>query len=100
VAAKRRRVKFGGPDPERSVRLMRAGAQAAKNEFKSKMLPVIREIKATGVKTLQGVADALSRRGYTTRQEKTKWHAGSVRYLPMDAAARGGGAFYVKKVIL
>jgi len=87
AAAKRRGVKLGSPDPERSVKLMLAGGQAAKNAFKAKMLPVINEIKATGVKTLQGVADALTRRGYTTRQGKTTWHAGSVRYLTMDAAA-------------
>ena len=84
AAAKRRGVKLGCPDPERSVKLMLAGAQAAKNEFKSKMLPVVNEIMATGVKTLQGVADALGRRGYTTRQGKTKWHPGSVRYLLLN----------------
>ena len=87
AAAKRRGVKLGSPDPARSVKLMRAGAQAAKNAFKAKMLPVVNEIMATGVKTLQGVADALTRRGYTTRQGKTTWHAGTVRYLTMAAAA-------------
>lgn len=86
AAAKRRGVKLGCPDRARSVKLMLAGAQAAKNEFKTKMLPVVNEIMATGVKTLQGVADAVGRRGYTTRQGKTKWHpgSGSVRYLLLN----------------
>lgn len=84
AAAKRRGVKLGSPDPERSVKLMLAGAQAAKKEFKSKMLPVVNEIMATGVKTLQGVADELERIGYLTRQGKTKWHPGTVRYVLLD----------------
>jgi hypothetical protein len=84
AAAKRRGVKLGAPDPEKNVKLMLAGAQAAKNEFKTKMLPVVNEIMATGVKTLQGVADELERRGYLTRQGKTKWHPGTVRYVLLD----------------
>ena len=84
AAAKLRGVKLGSPDPERSGRLMRAAAQVAKNEYKAKMLPVINEIKETGARTLQEVADELERRGYLTRQGKTKWHPGTVRYVLLD----------------
>ena len=79
-AAKRRGVKLGGPNPVRSVELMNAGARQAKNSFKIQILPVIEEIKSAGVTTLQGIADALNRRGYSSRRNG-KFHPSTVRAI-------------------
>ena len=68
MVAKSRGVKLGNPNPQRQVKLMNAGARRAKEEFAAGILPIIREIQSTGVKTLQGVADCLNRRGITTRR--------------------------------
>ncbi len=66
--AKLRGVKLGAVNPERQVKLMNEGARKGKEEFAGRILPIIREIQSTGVKTLQGVADCLNRRGITTRR--------------------------------
>ncbi|NBR87912.1 MAG: recombinase family protein [Verrucomicrobia bacterium] len=66
--AKSRGVKLGAVNPQKQVKLMNAGARKAKEEFAAGILPIIREIQSTGVKTLQGVADCLNRRGILTRQ--------------------------------
>jgi DNA invertase Pin-like site-specific DNA recombinase len=79
-AAKRRGTKLGGPNPELSVKLMNAGAKAAKENFNRQLIPVIEEIKSAGVKTLQGIADALNRRGYVSRREN-KFYASTVRAI-------------------
>lgn len=64
----RRGVRLGAVDPARQVRLMVEGSRKAKEDFAARILPLIMEIQATGVKTLQGVADCLNLRGITTRQ--------------------------------
>ena len=66
--AKQRGVKLGAVNPERQVKLMNEGARKGKEEFAGRILPIIREIQSTGVKTLQGVADCLNRRGILTRR--------------------------------
>jgi DNA invertase Pin-like site-specific DNA recombinase len=70
-AAKRRGVKLGTKDPVRQVRLMNEGSRRAKQEFREKMIPIVQEIRATGVRTLQGVADCLNRKGLRTRTGKS-----------------------------
>ena len=79
-AAKRRGVKLGGPNPERSVELMNAGARSAKDTYNKQILPVILEIKSAGVKTLQGIADSLNRRGYVSRRNN-KFYPSTVRSI-------------------
>ena len=66
--ARKQGVKLGAVNPQKQVKLMNAGARKAKEEFAAGILPIIREIQSTGVKTLQGVADCLNRRGILTRQ--------------------------------
>jgi DNA invertase Pin-like site-specific DNA recombinase len=70
-AAKKRGVYLGAVDPVRQVRLMNEGSRRAKVEFRQKIVPTIEEIKATGVATLQGIADCLNRRGIKTRTGKS-----------------------------
>ena len=81
AAAKRRGVKLGGSkNPEERVAAMVAGAKKAKDEFAAKVRPIIEEIRATGVSTLQGIADCLNRRGIATRTGKT-WFPATVGLL-------------------
>ena len=75
---KARGVKLGNPNPELSVKLMNEGAGKAKKEFRIKITPIIDDIKTAGVKTLQGLADCLNRRGISTRTGKS-WTPGLVR---------------------
>ena len=75
---KARGVKLGNPNFELSVKLMNEGASKAKKEFRIKITPIIDDIKRAGVKTLQGLADCLNRRGILTRTGKS-WTPGLVR---------------------
>ena len=75
---KARGVKLGNPNPESAVKAMNEGAIKAKNEFRIKITPIIEDIKKGEIKTLQGIADCLNRRGISTRTGKT-WTPGLVR---------------------
>ena len=79
-AAKRRGVRLGTKTPERQVRLMNIGARRAREQFANKVRPIVEEIKETGIKTWAGVAEALNRRGISTRQG-TRWYGSTVKAL-------------------
>jgi len=79
-AAKRRGVRLGTKTPERQVRLMHIGARRAKEQFAAKIRPIVEEIKETGIKTWAGVAEALNRRGITSRQG-TRWYGSTVKAI-------------------
>ena len=49
--------------------------------YKKTVMPVIKEIQASGVKSLQGIADALSDRKIKTRYGKDIWHPSQVKNL-------------------
>ena len=80
---KARGIKLGNPNPELSVIKMNEGARKGRIDFKNKILPIINEIKSTGIKTLQGVADCLNRRGLSTRNGK-QWYPTQIRNLLVD----------------
>lgn len=77
---KARGIKLGNPNPELSVIKMNEGARKGRIDFKNKIIPIINEIKSTGIKTLQGVADCLNRRGISTRNGK-QWYPTQIRNL-------------------
>jgi hypothetical protein len=62
---------------------MNEGARKARIDFKNKIVPIINEIKSTGIQTLQGVADCLNRRGISTRNGK-HWYPTQIRNLLVD----------------
>ena len=70
AAARKRGVKLGTRTPARQVKLMVAGARKAKEDFRTKILPLVVEIRNAGVKTLTGIADSLNRRGIKSRSGK------------------------------
>ncbi|MEQ9639923.1 MAG: recombinase family protein [Alphaproteobacteria bacterium] len=53
------------------------------------VLPIIRDIEASGITTLRGIAHALNSRGVGTARGG-RWHAGTVRLVKERAAARAG----------
>jgi len=85
AAAKNKGVKLGTPNPEKAVAAMVTANKTAKSEFIAKVFPVIEEIKSAGVKTLQGIADCLNRRGIPSRSGKT-WYPSSVRNILQGGA--------------
>ena len=56
----------------------REANRAEADRFAANVLPVIEAIRAAGVTTLQGIADALNARGIATARGG-KWHASTVR---------------------
>ena len=49
--------------------------------YKKDVMPIIKEIQASGVKTLQGIADGLTDRKVKTAFGKVKWHPSQVKNL-------------------
>ena len=57
-------------------------ARTAKYQaYKKTVMPIIKEIQASDVKTLQGIADALTDRQIKTRYGKDIWHPSQVKNL-------------------
>ena len=63
AAAKERGVKLGGPNIAEAARLGAAKNRTNADRFAVNTLPIIREIQASGVTSLRGVARALTARG-------------------------------------
>ena len=75
---KARGVKLGNPNPQRQVPLMNAGRRLQKVQFKQQLLPIINEIKSTGVTTLVGIANCLALRGIRTANGGN-WYPTTIR---------------------
>jgi DNA invertase Pin-like site-specific DNA recombinase len=65
-AAKARGKKLGNPKLAEARKRAVQGNKSAAARYASNVLPVIREIQASGVKSLRGVARALAARGVAT----------------------------------
>lgn len=86
TAAKARGVKLGWSNPKRAseqrvasqngVQTIKAGA----DQFAANALPVIDQIKATGITSLRGIANQLNQRGFKTARGGA-WYAGTVRNI-------------------
>src|SRR3954452_760050 len=72
---------------EEAQRKGRAAGRAAADQFAANVLPVIRQIQATGVSTLAALAEALTARGVAPARGP-RWPAMSVRTLLMRGTAR------------
>ncbi|MFC7478672.1 recombinase family protein [Dankookia sp. GCM10030260] len=59
-----------------------ASIRAAAAAFADNVLPVIRQLEATGVSSYRGIADALNTRGIRTARGGT-WHGTTVRNMLM-----------------
>ena len=77
-AAKARGVKLGGPNLAQARAQSLETRTAKADQFAANVVPIIREIEASGVTTLRKVAAALNARGITTRRGG-EWAASQVR---------------------
>jgi DNA invertase Pin-like site-specific DNA recombinase len=90
AAAKKRGVKLGNPngadafgDISNDAAVARIKAKA--HEFAEDILPIIADIRAQGVTTLEGIADELNARDIETARGG-KWYPASVRNVLMRTA--------------
>lgn len=78
---------LGNRNPER-IKKMSQAAYAAAASFRSRIFPIISEIREkAGVTTLQGIADALNARGVPTRTGKAKWYPTTVKNLEVAVSS-------------
>jgi DNA invertase Pin-like site-specific DNA recombinase len=78
AAAKERGVKLGGPKLAEARRVAVAAIRDLADRHAANVLPIIREVRRSGAKTLREVADALNARGISTARGG-RWHAMTVR---------------------
>ena len=74
---KKRGVKLGGSSRS-TIEKMNRGRRLSSLEFKNRIRPIIEEIRYTGVNTLQGVCDCLTRRGIKSANGG-RWYPSTVR---------------------
>ncbi len=77
--------RLGNPRPEASLKRAVASRKAKADRHAENVLPVVREIQASGVTSLAGVARALDARGIKTAMG-AGWHANTVRRVLQRAA--------------
>ena len=83
AAAKARGTKLGSPVARQTVSLARAARSAYARRANATTVTVIREIQASGVTTLAGVARALQARGVPTPAGRVSWQPVQVARLLM-----------------
>ncbi len=79
-AAKARGVKLGSPNPRKGSRLAVAAHKANADRFADNIMPIIREIEATGITSHSGIAKVLNTRGIRTARGGD-WHPATVRNI-------------------
>jgi DNA invertase Pin-like site-specific DNA recombinase len=85
AAAKARNVKLGNPRLVEARPAAVAAVKAEADRFAGNVLPIIRDIQASGARTLRQVATALNARGIATPRGG-QWHAASVAGILKRAA--------------
>jgi DNA invertase Pin-like site-specific DNA recombinase len=89
AAAKARGVKLGNPRLAEARDKANTASVAAADAFAANVLPIIREIRASGVQSLRGIAKALTARGVKTARGG-QWSAAQVSDIvnrPFELAA-------------
>ncbi len=79
-AAKARGVKLGSPNPRKGSRLGVAAHKANADRFAANIMPIIREVEATGITSYSGIAKVLNARGIRTARGGD-WHPATVRNI-------------------
>jgi DNA invertase Pin-like site-specific DNA recombinase len=80
AAKKAAGVKLGNPRASEAAVKAQAGNRAAADRFAANVLPIVESIRAAGIATFGGIADALNSRGVRTARGG-QWHATTVRNL-------------------
>lgn len=84
AAKKAQGVKLGNPRAAETVGKAHAANRAAADRHAANVLPIVREIRATGATSLRDIAAALNARGVHTARGGD-WHSSTVRNLLMRA---------------
>ena len=84
AAKKAAGAKLGNPRAAEAAPKAHAANRAAADEFASNVLPIVKEIQASGLSTLQAIADALNARGARTARGG-RWHSSTVYNLLVRA---------------
>ena len=80
AAKKAQGVKLGNPKAAEAAVLAHAANRAAADQFAANVLPIVRDIQASGLTTLRDIAGALNARGIHTARGGA-WHSTTVRNL-------------------
>jgi DNA invertase Pin-like site-specific DNA recombinase len=80
AAKKAQGVKLGNPRAAEAAVKAHAATRAGADQFAANMLPIVREIQASGLTTLRDIAAALNARGVHTARGG-EWHSTTVRNL-------------------
>jgi DNA invertase Pin-like site-specific DNA recombinase len=75
--AKARGVKLGGPKLAQARKVAVGAIETNADRHAANVLPIIREIQATGATSLRAIADALNARGVPTARG-SRWQAQTV----------------------
>jgi len=85
AAKKAQGVKLGNPRAAETVGRAHAANRTAADQFAANVLPIVREIQASGLTTLREIAAALNARGVRTARGG-QWHSTTVRNLLLRQA--------------
>ena len=77
----RRRIMKENHKMKNSWEAMSKARTAKYQAYKKTVMPIIKEIQASGVKNLQGIADGLTDRQIKTRYGKDIWYPSQVKNL-------------------
>jgi DNA invertase Pin-like site-specific DNA recombinase len=80
AAKKAQGVKLGNPRAAETIGKAHDAARAAADRFAENVVPIVREIQASGLTTLRDIAAALNARGARTARGG-RWHSTTVRNL-------------------
>ncbi|NBR86844.1 MAG: resolvase [Proteobacteria bacterium] len=89
AAARRQGVRLGNPNPANALKCALRAISAGADRYCENILPVVRQVQGAGVVTLQGIADVLNVRGFTSPRG-SQFTPQTVRNL-LARAARAGG---------
>jgi len=82
AAKKAQGFKLGNPRAAETIGRAHDAARAVADQFAANVLPIVREIQASGLTTLRDIAGALNARGIRTARGGA-WHSSTVRNLLM-----------------
>src|SRR6266480_478698 len=80
AAKKAQGVKLGNPRAAETIGRAHDAARGVADQFAVNVLPIVREIRASGLTTLRDIAGALNARGIRTARGGA-WHSSTVRNL-------------------
>jgi DNA invertase Pin-like site-specific DNA recombinase len=84
AAKKAQGVKLGNPRAAEAAAKAHVANRAVADQFAANVLPILREIQASGLTTLRDIAGALNARGIRTARGGA-WHSSTVRNLLLRA---------------